>query len=58
MFDFNEWEAHERQNERMQEAENARMVRLAKGCNKKNPGLSGRALTWIGNRLVETGRRM
>ena len=58
MFDFYELEAHERHDQRMHEAENARMVRLAKGCNRKTRTLRSRALTWVGNRLVESGRRL
>lgn len=58
MYDFYEFEAHERHDERLHEAETARMVRLAKTCNRKTRSLRGRALTWIGNRLVESGRRM
>ena len=57
MYGYYEFEAHEKQNDLMQEAANAMMLHQAKG-RKSTDNLSSRALIWAGNRLVASGRRM
>lgn len=57
MFDYYEFEAHEKRNDLMHEAATARMLHQAKGGKSKD-NLSSRALIWAGNRLVASGRRM
>jgi hypothetical protein len=57
MYDYYEFEAHEKHNDLMHEAEAARLVRQARR-QRTSDTLPGRALIWAGNRLVESGRRM
>jgi hypothetical protein len=58
MFSYYEFEAQEKHNDLMHEAEAARMLHQVKRCRAATHTLSSRALIWAGNKLVTSGRRM
>ncbi|MGA7732559.1 MAG: hypothetical protein WCD37_14965 [Chloroflexia bacterium] len=58
MFDWYEIEAQRRHRERLQEADHERLLRLASAGRGNSARLRGRALVWLGHRLVESGRRL
>lgn len=58
MFDWYESEEKQRQRDRLEEAEQSRLVRIA-GVNRQGSSrISGRALVWLGHRLVESGKKL
>jgi hypothetical protein len=58
MLNWYEIEAGRMQRERMREADEARLLRQA-GIGRRNSArLRGRAMVWLGHRLVESGRRL
>jgi hypothetical protein len=58
MFDWYEIEAQRRHNERLQEADHERLLRQASAGRGNSARLRGRAMVWLGHRLVESGRRL
>ena len=58
MFHWYELEAKQRQIERLNEAEHSRLIRAARVRRRGPASLQGRALVWLGNRLVESGKRL
>ncbi len=58
MFGWYEAEAEQRQKERLHEAEQERMIRTAGIGRRSRARLRGRAMVWVGSRLVESGRRL
>lgn len=58
MFDWYESEAKQRQRERMAEAEQTRMAKIAGVKRQAGGTASSRALIWLGHRLVESGKRL
>jgi len=58
MFDWYESEAKQRQRDRLEEAEQTRLAKTA-GVNRQGSSrISGRALVWLGHRLVESSKRL
>ena len=57
MFNWYEIEAKQRHREHLAEAEHSRLLRNARLGREHHASLRGRALIWVGNRLVESGKR-
>ena len=57
MLNWYELEARRLQKERLQEASQERLLRQA-GVGRNSARLRGRAMVWLGHRLVESGRRL
>ena len=57
MMNWYELESRRVQRERLQEADQERMLRQA-GVGRNSARLRGRALVWLGHRLVESGKRL
>jgi hypothetical protein len=52
-------EAKTRQAERLHDADVARLLRSARGTSsRERTGVRGQILSWIGGRMVESGRRL
>jgi hypothetical protein len=57
MLSWYELEAQRRQDERLHEADQERLLRSA-GVGRGSSRLRGRALVWLGHRLTESGKRL
>ena len=58
MLNWYENEARQRQKDRLAEAEHSRLIKLSGAHRAGSNRLSGRALLWLGHRLVESGERI
>ncbi len=58
MFNWYESEARQRQRDRLVEAEQSRLIKTAGAYRSGSNRISGRALVWLGHRLVESGKRL
>jgi hypothetical protein len=52
-------EAKTRQAERLHDADVSRLIRSARGASgRERAGVRGQILSWIGGRMIESGRRL
>ena len=58
MFNWYESEARQRQRDRLEEAEQSRLIKTSIAHRAGSGRVSGRALVWLGHRLVESGKRL
>jgi hypothetical protein len=58
MFRWYELEVEQKQKDRLQEAEHNRLLRSAEIGRHRSGRLRGRALVWLGHRLIESGKRL
>jgi hypothetical protein len=58
MMSWYELEARRMHNERIHEADQERMLRQAGVGRRSSARLRGRAMIWLGHRLVESGKRL
>ncbi|MEO5951824.1 MAG: hypothetical protein ABIQ44_05070 [Chloroflexia bacterium] len=58
MFNWYESEARQRQRDMLEEAEQSRLAKTTGVNHQGSSRISGRALIWLGHRLVESGKRL